>query len=227
MTARPGAAVEAPNLSTGGLREMQSFFWSIVIGIVLLIEPNVSYGQGKPSTIATQGSQSQIDKLRNQVDGLRKEIDELKKTISDVSVRAISLEMQQNAHKNVGLDLTSHNFERVDTDLGFFLVSVREADQYLDGYRVLLDVGNPSYATYNGMKITVKWNRSYDWSKYTAESLEAWNKAIRNKEITLTDQLRPGAWNKVEVILPSTKGDELGSFVISMDVSSVVLYKTP
>jgi hypothetical protein len=89
---------------------------------------------------------------------------------------------------------------------------------------VTLSIGNPFYATYSGFKLTAKWNTKYDWMKFTAESYGKWQQAQKEKDIQFTDSLAPGKWNKVDVLLPSTTGDQLGYFEISMNTSHIILH---
>ncbi len=179
---------------------------------------------GRPSP-ATQTTQSQIGKLQKEIEDLRKETSALQKSVGDLNARLFKAEINQNANQSAFLDLTSHSYQRIDTSTGSFLVSVRDATPYLDGYRVVLDIGNPSFATYTRFKLKVKWNRSYDWAKYSDVSYQAWNGALHEKEASFTDALKPGTWNKVELLLPTTKGDELGYFLLSMETDMISLYK--
>jgi len=148
------------------------------------------------------------------------ERDKCNNEIVGLKMRLWSLE---SAHQSITLDLASRNFGRLDTDTGMFLVSVQDASPYLDGYKLSLEIGNPFAATYKDFTLKVKWNKTYDWAKYTDESYAKWDKTTREKEISFTTSLEAGRWNKVDLILPSTAGDELGYFVLSMDTKIVSL----
>jgi hypothetical protein len=104
------------------------------------------------------------------------------------------------------------------------LVSLDEVVPYLDGYRVILNVGNPLGATYVGFNVKVRWGPRYDWSKFDAVAYEKWEKSVQNKEVSFTDSLKPMAWNKVEIILAATKSDEFGFLEISIDTNTVSLF---
>jgi hypothetical protein len=164
-----------------------------------------------------------VENLQHQIIYLRREITALRKSLVDLRLRTLKLE----PNTYIELNLTSHDFVKLDTITGSSLVSVREVSPYLDGYRVVLNIGNLSFATYTGFKLRVNWNRSYDWDKWTEASYEAWDKALREKEVSFTDSLKPGTWNKVELLLPSTKADELGYFKLSMETETLSLYKEP
>lgn len=112
----------------------------------------------------------------------------------------------------------------MDTDNGFFLVSVEEAAPYLSGYKIHLTIGNPSNATYRNYKLKIKWSKQYDWAKYTQASYDEWNKAIQEKEISYPESLEPGTWNGVDVILAPVTADQLGYMTLSMEASTVSLH---
>lgn len=199
--------------------------WPAIIILAASALPGTLCAQTRRTSAAPQTAQPRIEKLQEQIEDLRREIASLRKSLGSLNGRIFRVEINQNANQMVSFDLTSRSFQRLDTSTGSFLVSILEASPYLDGYRVVLSIGNPSFATYTGFRLTIKWNRNYDWEKYSEGSYEAWNKDLREKEVTFPDSLKPGAWNRVEVLLPSTKGDELGYFVLSMATDTVSLYK--
>jgi Protein of unknown function (DUF3251) len=197
-----------------------------VMGLVAAVLVGALSSQSqKPQTqvAPTQASQKQIDELKSQVALLQTRLKASETASSELGTRVFKLEMAQNAHDSVVLDLTSRKFERLDTDTGMFLVSVEDASPYLDGYRVTLSIGNPSSATYRGFVLHAKWNSSYDWAKYEEASFQKWQKAERTKDDSFTEFLEPGKWNKVDLLLPSTSGTQLGYFLLSMETNSLSL----
>ena len=209
---------------------MERTMWPPIIVFAVYALPGTLCGQTHPAPPTPQTAQARIEKLQEQIEDLRKEITALKSSLGDLGGRVFKIELSQNPNENVSFDLTSRNFQRVDTSTSTFLVAIREASPYLDGYRVVLDIGNPSFATYTNFKVKIKWNRKYE-GKYTAASYvewKEWNKATREKEVTFPDPpLKPGSWNRVEVLLPSTKDDELAYFVLSMDTPTISLQTEP
>jgi hypothetical protein len=175
--------------------------------------------QTKPSASAQPSKQ--YEELRKDFLDLRKEVETLK---GKLEFDEYLLSTKQIKTDSISLDLTQRSYQRLDTDTGFFLVSVEEALPYLNGYRIRLSVGNPSYATYKDYKLTVKWNKAYDWAKYTQASYDEWNKAIQEKEISFPDSLKPGAWNSVDLILAPVSPDQLGYLMLSMTTSTVSLH---
>src|ERR1700719_21352 len=158
-----------------------------------------------------------------QVANLRKELEQMKATIKDLADQLSKTKTDlaffkfENGPKTwVLLDPTTpHVYSRVDTSNGFFLVSVEEATPYLDGYRVVLNIGNPLSARYSQFTVKAKWNKRYDWSKYTEASLAAWNASEKSKDTDVTQALEPGAWNRVTIILSPAAGDQLGYLTVS------------
>ena len=179
--------------------------------------------QMKPSSSAQANAQvrTQYEALRKDFLDLRQEVEALK---TKLEFDEYLLSTKQVKTDSISLDLTQRSYQRLDTDTGFFLVSVEEALPYLNGYKIRLSVGNPSYATYKDYKLTVKWNKTYDWGKYTQASYDEWNKAIQEKEISFPDSLQPGAWNSVDLILAPVSPDQLGYLMLSMSTATVSLH---
>ncbi|MGB9242640.1 MAG: hypothetical protein WCC03_04750 [Candidatus Acidiferrales bacterium] len=105
-----------------------------------------------------------------QLASLRREVEQLKTTLKDLGEQLAKTKMDlaffkiQNAPRTwVELDPTTpHVYGRIDTSNGFFLVSVEETSPYLDGYRVVLNIGNPLSAEYSQFTVKAKWNKKYD-----------------------------------------------------------------
>ena len=50
-----------------------------------------------------------------------------------------------------------------------------------------------------------------------------WQAGLQEKEISLTDSLRPGAWNPVTFVLTPAKSDQFGYLELSMTTDTVSL----
>jgi hypothetical protein len=161
------------------------------------------------------------DDLRKDILNLRQEVDTLK---AKVAFDEILLNTKQGKSDSISLDLTQKAYQRLDTDNGFFLVSVEEAVPYLNGYKIHLSIGNPSYATYSNYKLKVRWSKAYDWGNYSQTSYDDWNKGIQEKEIAFPDSLLAGTWNSVDLVLAPVSPDQLGYLALSMNTSTVSLH---
>jgi hypothetical protein len=133
------------------------------------------------------------------------------------------LNHKQNRQDSITLDLTDHAFQRVDTDTGFFLVSVVEAVPYLNGYKLRLKIGNPSHATYSAAKLKVIWNKVYNFEHYTEASYNEWKKSEQERETPLTESLDAGTWNKAEIVLAPATIEQLGVVTLSMNTDTIFL----
>jgi cell division protein FtsB len=179
--------------------------------------------QTKAATPAGQTSSQQtrqMDELRKEIVQLKQDVDTLK---AGLELDEAVIKFKQNKLDSISLDLTQKAYQRLDADNGFFLVSVSDAVPYLNGYKILLKIGNPSYATYKDYKLKLRWSKPYEWGKYTQASYDEWNKAIHEKEISFPGSLDAGAWNDVDVVLAPVTADELGYLTLSIDATTVSL----
>lgn len=162
--------------------------------------------------------------LQQRVEGLEQQVKALQEQVNQLSGDMAVLKLQQTAYDSVTFDLsTPGHYQKIDTSDGFFLVSTEGVEPYLDGYQITLDIGNPTTATYRGFTIHAKWSKAYDFGHYDAASYDKWNKSVQQKDITYTDALASGTWNKVQVILTPVSRDGLGYFEISLDTNTVSL----
>lgn len=192
----------------------------LLAGLILVFVSSIQ-GEAQTQKVSTPSStpQKQIDELKSQIAALHVKVSSLEKSVGDCQTRLFKLELSKDAHKTVGLDMTSRDYQRIDTDTGMFLVSVEDASPYLDGYRIILNIGNPSYAAYKGFKLTANWNTVYK----DGLDFNQWIKTERTKEVSFTESLEPGQWNRIELLLPATTGEQLGFFALSMDTSTISL----
>jgi len=147
----------------------------------------------------------------------------LKEQVPELSTRILKLELEQ--YKEVSLDLSSKGFQRIDTSSGFFLISLDNVVPYGNGYKLSLRIGNISTAKYKGFKFKLKYGKQYDFNeiKKDPSSYEKWEKSLKIKEMSFTNELLPAVWNHVEVILSPAKSEELGHIALSMETNIVSL----
>jgi hypothetical protein len=82
---------------------------------------------------------------------------------------------------------------------GTILAVLEKVEPYLDGYTISIRFGNPTTATYSGIKGKVQWGRKLDFKKD-----EAYNK-LSEKMIDLPDSIPAGRWTSVKFnVVPAT-----------------------
>lgn len=151
----------------------------------------------------------------------RSEIEDLKNEVSELRATVGRMEVDAKRYKTAKLDPTSKGYTRLDTDGGYFFVALDGVNQYLDGYKLDLRIGNPAFVTYNGFKIKVRWGRPWDFKSPYAE----WEKTLKTKEVSFTEDLKPGEWNKVELVLSPAKSDEINFIELSMETDRISLLR--
>jgi hypothetical protein len=111
-------------------------------------------------------------------------------------------------------------FIPVTTAVGRFYLSLENAEPYLDGYRVALDVGNPNFVTFNGFKISAIWAGvpgNKDWGK---------KRVSQKREFSFTETLQPGAWTRVRIELSPAAPDDIKLIELSIETNQLSLRKT-
>jgi hypothetical protein len=160
---------------------------------------------GQTKAPAQTNAASGVAQMQKQVGSLESEVKNLQVKLSTLESKLTfdeyMLGTKQVQHDHITLNLAERTYQRLDTDNGFFLISVREATPYLNGYKIRLHIGNPSFATYAGFTVKTKWGKVYDWATYSEASFNQWQKSFQEKEVSFPDALDAGAWNNVEVIL--------------------------
>ena len=150
-------------------------------------------------------------------------------TISNLAWQIIILNLKSSDNGEAVFDAAdSTGFSRINSESGFFLVSLKNVEPYLDGYRVTVKVGNPLSADYSNLKFDVSWGKKYE-SKDAANDPKAfqnWQASLHTKEISMPDKLLSGSWNMIQLVLSPAKSDELGYISIKLSTKTASL-RTP
>ena len=59
------------------------------------------------------------------------------------------------------LETTAKGYCTVRTRSGYFFVSIDRIEPYLDGHKVFVRIGNPMFATFGDLNLTVRWGSNY------------------------------------------------------------------
>jgi uncharacterized coiled-coil protein SlyX len=124
--------------------------------------------------------------------------------------------------KSTVLDLSTTNYQYVESNAGRFLVYCESVQPYLDGQKLKLRIGNPNLITYSGFTLKAKWGRAEpdDFTEY-----ENWRGSLHEKELELAADLKPGVWNTVEFVLSPASATDLAYVEVSITTNRVMLYK--
>lgn len=125
------------------------------------------------------------------------------------------------------LDPTTKSYQRIDTDVGSLLVSVKSVQPYLDGYKVTLAIGNPYAMDFNGFGVSCKWSLPYLYTNGVASNAEAVKNSEKSKDLQQTEVLRGGWWTPVELTISPATADELKMLRISVIPNNITLLSKP
>ena len=118
---------------------------------------------------------------------LGKEIIALNQKVAELQAKVATLDKPQEAYQAVVLDPKVFKvYQRLDANVGTFLVSLDNIQSDKNDVKVTLNVGNPSTMAFYGFKLQATWGPD------------------SRKDYTLTETLKPGTWNKVTISLPKT-----------------------
>jgi flagellin-like hook-associated protein FlgL len=161
---------------------------------------------------------------------LRRELREIEAKLSKIEMQEFTTQFMLDQFSSASFDpAVNEGFSRLDTSVGSFAVSLQEVGPYADGVKLRFHVGNLTTATINGATFKVQWGPRMpemaaedSFTRY-GERYKEWRKALREKEITVTKDLKPGTWNNVTIMLPA-KPNELGHIRLSMQTDRISLY---
>jgi hypothetical protein len=156
-------------------------------------------------------------------DALRKQQAEIEKLTKEVSTLRFRLSMVGTEHDSAEFDPTNSQFQRIDSDLGIFFVSVQDVKPFGDGVRVRLHIGNPTAASYAGLKLQISYGARSPKEDEDAKAWESWYSTIKEKEESITSTIASGSWNPNYVTLPAIVPERFGYLRISLNADQLSL----
>lgn len=170
-----------------------------------------------------------------ELQALRKSVSEQAKTIAQLEsaqvklsgnvdklqTQLVSLQLETvltgDAVKTAVLSVTEKGYSIAEMSVGSLLISVKDVAPYANGVKVKLNIGNPTSATFPGLKLEVAWanavpgTKNYDASTY------------QKKDISISSDIKPGMWNTEEIVLAPAKPDQVDYVSIKPSAPSVIL----
>lgn len=120
------------------------------------------------------------------------------------------------------LDASSSAYSVVHTNHGPLVVAVDNAKEYLDGYKLKLKVGNLTAGVLTKVKISLTWGPSPSDPGFpdTPSGVE---QAYKRHDYDVREELLPGTFNTVEILVSPAKVNELKWIAIKVVVGGVRL----
>lgn len=166
---------------------------------------------------------------------LERRVTALEAANSDLASKlsAVEFSLKTLTSEEGTLDPTEKGFANMKANNWHFLVSSEDVVPYGDGQKVTLRIGNPYNITFKGFKITARYGTrapempdlsDTEAFKKWSSAYERWQKLLRQKELSFTDELQPGRWNRVAMILAPAKAEEVGFIGIRISTNQVSLF---
>lgn len=165
------------------------------------------------------GVSSGVDELKAKLLVLEATAERLTKHIEDLTFQQLLLRTASERYQSATFDPADKGYGRLDTSGGTFLVSVEDAKPFLDGYKIAMKIGNIQSIGYRGYTIKATWGSKWERDK----DYQKWKSSLKTKEVRMTEQLVPGAWNRMELTLAPAKAADIGHLEIEMVTDVVVM----
>ena len=119
------------------------------------------------------------------------------------------------------LDIVSKSYQKIDTNSGYFLIAIRKVQPVVGGYRLTVNIGNPNFADYSGIKLNMRWGKKYEPGP--AISYDQWRQTLAGAQYSYNAKLNHGTWVEFTIDVPAESTAHLGYIECGMDVQNVEL----
>jgi hypothetical protein len=161
-----------------------------------------------------------------QISALRKTLGELEKRLNSQAASLTKLELSNLQYASAEFDPSEASFQRIDSTVGTFAVSVQDVETFADGIRITIHMGNLTSARFTGAKLELQYGPRRSGSFENAAEMKKysdWFKSLQSKTENVVQELLPGNWNAVRIVLPNIKQEEFGYLSISVDTPQISL----
>lgn len=183
------------------------------IGVVLAV---LLSGASLALTLTSQyDPEGEISQLRANIVALKAEQSKIHKEIK--SLNEWTDLIVSSRYKKASLSTSEFDlYDTMDSSAGTFVVLIRDIQPYMDGYKVKLGIGNLSSATYSGFKLTASYQKGLFLFLDSAEP-------SGEKNYSFTNELKPGHWTNVDIIVAPASADEFKYLNLSIETDNIRL----
>jgi hypothetical protein len=166
----------------------------------------------------------QIQALQQQITSLGNQLQTAQQNEIALAGRVTNIELARvfENSESAELDPASKSYGIAKTNLGNLLISVDNIQPYGDGYKLKLLVGNPNMTTYDGAKLKVQWAEKPQWGQQGFDG-QKWNASIQSKDVDIPNNLLPGAWNPVEIVISPATAAQTGYLSVTATLDKLYL----
>lgn len=172
------------------------------------------------SSSAPPSVTAQLTALSKRMDGID---DQLKKMDTTLTLDDLQITALQSPHGSANFDPTDSRFQRIDSDLASFAVSIVDVAAYGDGVRIKLNLGNPMAAGVGGVTLHMKYGPRQPVSSNESGVYPKWWAQLKSKDVDLPSNLKGASWNPTTVVLPGIDPKDFGYLQLSIDTKTIFL----
>ena len=139
----------------------------------------------------------------SRITGLEERIGNLELKVAELQGKIVINEMVQDFDEFAMLKPSDPGYNPVKFDLGYLTISFEGVKAYENGSMAKIKIGNPLSATINGLKANIDWGP-------VNESGDAIAEKEKSREVMINQELLPGSWNTVNIVLEDTPPSQVG-----------------
>ena len=167
----------------------------------------------------------EIATLKQEIIELKTELGEFQKEIgvilSDLLLHKayINEKIEGRLYETVVFTPSDKGYLPINSTVGTLLISLADIKKYANGYKIILNIGNPTLATFNNINLTASYGKAYQ----EKEDVIKWEKNLKKIKIPINKPVLPGVWNKFSIVLSPAKEEDLEHIEIHFEGSSIFL----
>lgn len=160
-----------------------------------------------------QISCGQWNEVEVPISGVQSTIKLLKLSLDTTNISFNSAFQLKDPYEVLFDDLSVKEFQMIRIADFVLTISIEDVSQYLDSAKLLVQIGNPYACNFQNLKINASWG---------TDAMNRLN-GLKTKEFNISKPIMAGSWNKIELILPETKIEDLHYLRLAFDDNLSIL----
>lgn len=153
-------------------------------------------------------------------------IEALEKKVFSLETQALQTKMlaMNILESSASVDTSQEVYGVSRNQFGAFLVVAKSIVPHLDGYKVRLEIGNPTMTTFQGADLKIEWGPLINLdATETPEKLKAYLDARRSKNFSVMNVFPPGTYTGVDVVLAPAAAQDVREINVAVTFNSLSL----
>jgi hypothetical protein len=167
---------------------------------------------------------ARISILNDEIRSLHESLNKTNEKVSTLELQHSFMDYRIDAAYEAAASVSEGGYSLGRNSFGPFLVTIERIVPHLDGYKVTLNIGNPTMILFSGAEFEVGWGLQYGTPGKTYAEVGA---SKKKKKFSSANDFAAGSYSRMEIVLTPAKPEEVKTLEVSVKWDRLSMRKPP